>query len=125
MPLTLYPGAKSDLAHDQEGIDKAKDCLRVGRYHVYQVFQFLFNEVVVARDAGINLFDNAETYGNPRGAAESIMGEAIRQLREENPELWRRSDLIITTKLFWGGDGVNEKGLSKKHIMVCGLYDVL
>ena len=46
------------------------------------------------------------------------MGEAIRQLREEDSVLWRRTDLIITTKLFWGGSGVNERGLSKKHIMV-------
>ena len=27
------------------------------------------------------------------------------------------SDIIITTKLFWGGKGLNERGLSKKHIM--------
>ena len=69
-----------------------------------------------ARSYGINLFDNAEAYGNPIGAAEIIMGEAIHQLQEENPQLWRRSDIIITTKLFFGGSGLNEKGLSKKHI---------
>mmetsp|Transcript_16105 Transcript_16105/g.20636 ORF Transcript_16105/g.20636 Transcript_16105/m.20636 type:complete len:281 (-) Transcript_16105:434-1276(-) len=45
------------------------------------------------------------------------MGAAIAELMEEDPESWRRSDLVITTKIFWGGDGVNEKGLSKKHIM--------
>jgi voltage-dependent potassium channel beta subunit len=38
------------------------------------------------------------------------------QLRKEDPELWRRSDVLITTKIFWGGDGVNEKGLSRKHV---------
>ena len=69
-----------------------------------------------ARLAGINLFDNAEVYGEPRGEAERIMGEAISQLMEEYPEEWRRSELVITTKIFWGGDGVNEKGLSRKHI---------
>ena len=37
-------------------------------------------------------------------------------MQKEDPEKWRRSDLIITTKVFWGGNGVNEKGLSKKHI---------
>jgi hypothetical protein len=73
-------GAKEDL-NDQQGIDLAKDCLRV------------------ARNAGINLFDNAETYGNPTGEAERIMGVAIAQLREEDPVKWRRSDLIITTKV--------------------------
>lgn len=91
-------GAKDDL-NDQQGIDVAKSCLRV------------------ARDAGINLFDNAEVYGNPYGEAERIMGCALKQLREEDPTKWRRSDLIITTKIFWGGLGVNEKGLSRKHVV--------
>lgn len=91
-------GVKDDL-QKRQGINKAKDILRV------------------ARTNGVNLFDNAETYGNPQGEAERIMGEAIEELRAEDPKLWRRSDLIITTKLFWGGDGVNEKGLSRKHIM--------
>ena len=69
-----------------------------------------------ARLAGINLFDNAEVYGDPRGEAERIMGEAMAQLRAEYPKEWRRSEIIVTTKIFWGGDGVNEKGLSRKHI---------
>ena len=30
------------------------------------------------------------------------MGQALHELNEENPELWRRSDLLITTKVFWG-----------------------
>ena len=29
----------------------------------------------------------------------------------------KRSDLVISTKLFWGGGGVNDKGLSRKHII--------
>lgn len=53
----------------------------------------------VARDGGVNLFDNAEVYGVPNGEAERIMGEAISQLRKEDPEKWRRSDIIITTKV--------------------------
>lgn len=91
-------GVKSDLK-DAEGVQKAKECLRV------------------ARDAGINFFDNAEVYGTPKGAAEEVMGQAIAELQAEDPQKWRRSDLIISTKIFWGGDGVNEKGLSRKHIL--------
>ena len=91
-------GAKDGL-HDEEGIERAMACLRV------------------AREGGVNLFDNAEVYGSPRGEAERIMGEAIARLRVDDPTLWRRSDILITTKIFWGGDGVNEKGLSRKHIM--------
>lgn len=90
-------GAKPDLL-EQEGIEAAKACLRV------------------ARAAGVNLLDNAEEYGSPHGEAERIMGEAMRQLREENPVLWRRSELILTTKIFFGGIGVNERGLSRKHV---------
>ncbi|VAI51537.1 unnamed protein product [Triticum turgidum subsp. durum] len=61
------------------------------------------------RDAGVNFFDNAEVYAN--GRAEEIMGQAIRDLG------WRRADVVISTKLFWGGQGPNDKGLSRKHIV--------
>lgn len=90
-------GSKTAIKGDA-GIERAKDCLRT------------------ARKAGINFFDNAETYGAPRGSAEVIMGEAIRQLREEDPTAWRRSDIMVSTKIFWGGSGVNEQGLSRKHV---------
>jgi len=30
---------------------------------------------------------------------------------------WKRSDLVISTKIFWGGDGPNDRGLSRKHIV--------
>lgn len=61
------------------------------------------------RDNGVNFFDNAEVYAN--GRAEEIMGQAIRELG------WKRSDLVISTKIFWGGSGPNDKGLSRKHIV--------
>ncbi|CAM6020112.1 unnamed protein product [Sphagnum balticum] len=61
------------------------------------------------REAGVNFFDNAEVYAN--GRAEEIMGSAIRELG------WKRSDVVISTKLFWGGQGPNDKGLSRKHIV--------
>jgi hypothetical protein len=61
------------------------------------------------REAGVNFFDNAEVYAN--GRAEEIMGSAIRELG------WKRSDVVISTKLFWGGQGPNDKGLSRKHII--------
>lgn len=91
-------GVKDGLT-DDEGVQRAKECLRT------------------ARQGGINLFDNAEVYGSPRGAAELVMGRAIAELSQEEPEQWRRSDYLVTTKIFWGGDGVNEKGLSRKHVL--------
>jgi voltage-dependent potassium channel beta subunit len=62
-----------------------------------------------AYEAGVNFFDNAEAYA--RGRAEIMMGDIIRKSG------WRRSDLILSTKIFWGGRGVNDRGLSRKHIM--------
>jgi len=62
-----------------------------------------------AYDAGVNFFDNAEVYAN--GQAEIVMGNVIKKVG------WKRSDLVISTKLFWGGSGVNDNGLSRKHIL--------
>ncbi|KAJ7559833.1 hypothetical protein O6H91_04G105300 [Diphasiastrum complanatum] len=62
-----------------------------------------------AKEGGINFFDNAEVYAS--GRAEEIMGQAIKELG------WKRSDVVIATKLFWGGPGPNDKGLSRKHII--------
>lgn len=63
-----------------------------------------------AFEAGINFFDNAETYGEKAGDAEIVMGNALKRLG------WKRSDYVISTKIFWGGKGKNDKGLSRKHL---------
>ena len=39
------------------------------------------------------------------------MGAVLKRLA------WRRSSYVLATKLFWGGNGVNEFGLSRKHIV--------
>ncbi len=62
-----------------------------------------------AYEAGVNFFDNAEVYA--RGNAEIVMGNVIKKAG------WKRSDLVISTKIFWGGDGPNDNGLSRKHII--------
>ncbi|MBK9302493.1 MAG: aldo/keto reductase [bacterium] len=62
-----------------------------------------------AVDAGVNFFDNAEVYA--AGRSEEIMGEVLRRAG------WKRSDLVISTKIFWGGPGPNDRGLSRKHVM--------
>jgi voltage-dependent potassium channel beta subunit len=62
-----------------------------------------------AWDAGVNFFDNAEVYAN--GVAEQIMGAVLAKSR------WNRSDYVVSTKIFWGGEGPNDRGLSRKHIL--------
>ena len=64
--------------------------------------------MTAAREAGVNFFDNAEVYGH--GNAEVVMGNVIKKTG------WKRSDLVISTKIFWGGRGPNDTGLSRKHI---------
>ncbi len=68
-----------------------------------------YNCMVEAYDAGVNFFDNAEVYS--AGEAEIMMGKVIKKAG------WKRSDLVISTKIYWGGEGVNDKGLSRKHII--------
>jgi len=53
-------------------------------------------------------FDNAEMYGVPLGNAEVIFGKALKKLQKKDPVLWRRSDLVITTKLI-RFDGTGKK----------------
>jgi len=60
-----------------------------------------------AVDHGINFFDNAEVYAN--GGSELLMGEALRD--------FRREDLVVSTKIFFGGSGPNKMGHSWKRLM--------
>lgn len=66
--------------------------------------------IKVAFENGINMFDTAEAYA--KGKSEIEMGRVIKELG------LRRTDLVITTKLFWGlRSGPNDGGLSRKHII--------
>jgi len=61
-----------------------------------------------ALDAGITSFDTADVYAGTR--AEAVMGDAL--------EGQRREGLEIFTKVYWPtGPGMNDRGLSRKHIM--------
>ena len=63
--------------------------------------------VHAALDVGITTFDTANVYH--RGRAEEVLGEALRGLNRDSYEL--------CTKVYWPmGDGVNQRGLSRRHI---------
>ena len=64
--------------------------------------------VHAALDAGITTFDTADVYAGTK--AETVLGEALRGVQRESIELF--------TKVFFPtGSGVNQQGLSRKHIM--------
>jgi voltage-dependent potassium channel beta subunit len=65
--------------------------------------------MIAAYDAGVNFFDNAEAYAG--GQAEIVMGNVLKKVG------WTREDYVISTKIFWGGKGVNRSGLSHKHLI--------
>ena len=63
-------------------------------------------------ECGINFFDTANVYG--RGRTETLVGKALAPMR--------RDTFVLATKVYWpiGDDwpfpGVNDRGLSRKHI---------
>ncbi len=61
-----------------------------------------------ALDLGVTTFDTADVYAG--GRAESVMGRALAGVP--------RDGLEIFTKVYWPtGAGVNDRGLSRKHIL--------
>ncbi len=77
----------------QLGLDTALECLEA------------------AHEAGVNFFDNAESYAG--GESERIMGGAIAKLG------WPRHSFVISTKVFWGlYDELNMKNtLNRKYLL--------
>lgn len=64
--------------------------------------------VKLAYERGINFFDCADAYSN--GAAERFLGEVLKD--------YPRKDLVISSKVYFPtGEGVNDRGLSRKHII--------
>ncbi|MET3696471.1 voltage-dependent potassium channel beta subunit [Bacillus oleivorans] len=60
-----------------------------------------------AYETGINFFDTANVY--ERGEAEIVVGKALKK--------YPRESYVLATKVFWPmGEGVNDRGLSRKHV---------
>ena len=61
-----------------------------------------------AYELGINFFDSANVY--ERGEGERVMAGALKE--------YPRESYVITTKAFWPmGEGPNDRGLSRKHVI--------
>jgi voltage-dependent potassium channel beta subunit len=68
--------------------------------------------IAQAYDAGVNFFDNAETYAN--GEAERIMGDVLADLRLPR-DAW-----CVSSKVFFGAHDSprpTQRGLSRKHVV--------
>ena len=79
---------------DQIDVQRAKDCL------------------AAAYEAGVNFFDNAESYAG--GESERMMGEAIQELG------WPRHSYVVSSKYYWGlhRDNPNHHfTLNRKYLM--------
>ncbi len=64
--------------------------------------------VGAALDEGVTTFDTADVYAGTR--AEEVLGRALHGGRRESVEVF--------TKVYWPtGEGANDRGLSRKHIM--------
>lgn len=63
-----------------------------------------------AVELGVNFFDTADMYSN--GLTEEMTGRLLSRLFP------RRDDYVLATKVYFPmGDGPNDRGLSRKHIM--------
>jgi aryl-alcohol dehydrogenase-like predicted oxidoreductase len=61
-------------------------------------------------DAGGTFVDTANNYGEPGGASEEILGRAL---------AGRRDAVVLATKVrFFTGDGPNDRGLSRRHVLM-------
>jgi voltage-dependent potassium channel beta subunit len=61
-----------------------------------------------AFELGVNFFDTANVYR--QGAAEQVVGRALKGID--------RDDYVLATKVYFSmGEGPNDRGLSRKHVM--------
>jgi len=74
--------------------------------------------LTAALEAGINFLDSADVYsrwaeGNPGGVAEQIIGRWLKQ------SAGRRDQIVLATKVRGAmGEGPNDQGLSRRHILM-------
>ncbi|MBN1221116.1 MAG: aldo/keto reductase [Anaerolineae bacterium] len=97
------------------GLKVSRICLGTMTYGTPQWRDWVLSEkdsrpfIKRALELGINFFDTADMYS--LGVSEEVVGRALK-------DFVQRKDVIIATKIYWPtGDGPNDRGLSRKHIM--------
>ena len=99
----------------QTGLKVSRICLGTMTYGTPAWREWVLDEDVSrpfikrALEFGINFFDTADMYS--LGVSEEVVGRAIRDFA-------KRDDVVLATKVFNPmGEGPNDRGLSRKHIM--------
>jgi len=99
----------------KSGLKVSRLCLGTMTYGVKEWRPWILTEsegrpfIKRAIEAGINFFDTADMYS--LGKSEEILGRALKDFA-------KRDQVVIATKVFNRmGDGPNDLGLSRKHIM--------
>jgi aryl-alcohol dehydrogenase-like predicted oxidoreductase len=99
----------------QTGLRVSRVCLGMMSYGNDSDREWVIDEdaaepiVKAAADGGITFFDTADVYS--RGASEVATGRLL-------PKFFRRDEVVVATKVHGAmGDGENERGLSRKHIL--------
>jgi 1-deoxyxylulose-5-phosphate synthase len=107
---------KSYVRLGSTGVQVSRLCLGMMTYGSKKWREWVLEEeesrplVRRAVEAGINFFDTADIYS--LGESEVITGKLLREFQP------RREELVIATKVFNPmSDGINDRGLSRKHIM--------
>jgi aryl-alcohol dehydrogenase-like predicted oxidoreductase len=91
------------------GIQLSSLCLGTGNFGSMSSEAEAFALMRAALRAGINFIDTADSYSD--GESERIVG---RYLKESG----QRDQVILTTKVYYPvGEGINNRGLSRHHIM--------
>jgi len=98
------------------GLKVSRLCLGCMTYGTPQWREWVLDEdasrpfIKAALEAGITFFDTADMYS--LGRSEEVTGRALRDFAP------RREDYVLATKVYNPvGDGANDRGLSRKHVL--------
>jgi aryl-alcohol dehydrogenase-like predicted oxidoreductase len=91
------------------GLKVSALCLGTGFYHTMTAEETAREVMQAALDGGINFFDTANSYAG--GQSERFIGRFLK-------DTGQRDQVIISSKAYYPvGEGVNDRGLSRYHIM--------
>ncbi|MEJ2752420.1 MAG: aldo/keto reductase, partial [Chloroflexota bacterium] len=99
----------------KSGLKVSRICLGMMSYGTPEWRDYILSEeesrpiIKRALELGVNFFDTADMYS--LGVSEEVTGRAL-------SDYARRDDVVLATKTYWPmSDDVNDRGLSRKHIM--------